>query len=225
MSYYDDDGNVVEDATDHESDATYTAQTANDTSSASAPSDDAAAAEIEEMKRRVKELEDDENEAIALAEAQALQQSSTHSQSSHQPTSTPYAPSQSSPDIDYRSAFIGNVDYSTTVDELQSLFSACGVVVRVTILVDKVSGHPKGFAYVEFASAESVQLAVKLNDTEFKGRVLSVKPKRTNVPAFQLQRGRGGRGGRGRARGFRGYAPPRGGGSRFTNRRGVYNPY
>ncbi len=36
------------------------------------------------------------------------------------------------------------VDYSTTPEELQEFFSACGTVNRVTILCDKFTGHPKG---------------------------------------------------------------------------------
>jgi polyadenylate-binding protein 2 len=64
------------------------------------------------------------------------------------------------------------------------------------------------FAYVEFDSLAGVDNALILSGTEFKGRVIKVIQKRTNVPAYQLRgRGRGGadaaggRGGRGRGRG------------------------
>ena len=241
MSYYDDDGNIVDGTEDDSSKAdqlyadtdTTTAAASNGNSSANADTAaaDAVAADVAEMKRRLQELENDENEANALAESAALSHSQSHSH--HQTSSSSQSASAAAaaaafavaPDLDDRSVYVGNVDYSTTTDELQSLFSACGVVNRVTILVDKISGHPKGYAYVEFQQADSVMLAVKLDETEFKGRLLSVKPKRTNVPAFALGRGRGrgrGRGGRGGYRG--GYAPVRGGG-RFTNRRGSYTPY
>jgi polyadenylate-binding protein 2 len=56
------------------------------------------------------------------------------------------------------------------------------------------------FAYIEFVSPESVKNSEALNQTLFKGRVLQVTPKRTNVPQFVRGRGRG----RGSPRGMRG---------------------
>jgi polyadenylate-binding protein 2 len=108
------------------------------------------------------------------------------------------------------------VDYSTTPEELQAHFQSCGTINRVTILCDKWTGQPKGFAYIEFAEASLVPNALMLNESAFKGRVLKVISKRTNVPGMNY-RGRGrGRGFRG---GFRGRRPFRGG------RRGYYAPY
>ena len=114
-------------------------------------------------------------------------------------------------EIDTRSVFVGNVDYSTTPEELQKHFQSCGIINRITIPCDKVTGHPKAFAYVEFADAEHVNNALALNESVFKGRPLKVTTKRTNVPAFQRGRGRGrGRGvyrGGYRGRGRASYAP------------------
>lgn len=134
--------------------------------------------EIAEMKRRVRELE--EEEAMINAATQAASSSSSNntslasssSSSSYQNSSN--GQQQQSNDVDARSVYVGNVDYSSTKEELDSLFSACGVVNRVTILYDKYTGHPKGFAYIEFQQPESVQHATLLNDTEFKGRQLKV---------------------------------------------------
>jgi polyadenylate-binding protein 2 len=114
-------------------------------------------------------------------------------------------------EADARSIFVGSVDFSTKAEELQSHFVSCGAIARVTILVDKFTGRPKGFAYVEFEDADSVQNAVLLNASMFKGRQISVAPKRTNQPGL----GRG----RGRGRGYGGY---RGG---YRGGRGGYNPY
>lgn len=60
-------------------------------------------------------------------------------------------------DSDSRSIYIGNVDYGTLPIELQQHFSSAGVVSRVTIMTDKITGQAKGFAYLEFVDAESVQ--------------------------------------------------------------------
>lgn len=108
------------------------------------------------------------------------------------------APQTFRPEIDDRSIYIGNVDYGSTPMELQQHFSDCGVVERVTIMTNKLTGHPKGFAYLEFSTAEAANMAVDtMNDSMFRDRELKVSIKRTNIPAA----GRGGRG-RGRGRGM-----------------------
>jgi polyadenylate-binding protein 2 len=131
-------------------------------------------------------------------------------------------------DVDSRSVYVGQVDYYSTAAELQAHFQSCGTINRVTIAADRVTNHPRGYAYIEFDDEASVANAVLLNDSVFKGRPLKVMPKRTNIPAFARGRGRGlppaaaaGGGGRGmgspmRARGlgpWRGaprMRPPRG---------------
>lgn len=108
------------------------------------------------------------------------------------------APQTFRSEVDDRSIYIGNVDYGATPLELQQHFSDCGVVERVTVLTNKLTGHPKGFAYLEFSTAEAANKAVEtMNDSVFRDRELKVSIKRTNIPAA----GRGGRG-RGRGRGM-----------------------
>ncbi|KAI8800847.1 hypothetical protein BJ742DRAFT_839680 [Cladochytrium replicatum] len=133
-------------------------------------------------------------------------------------------------EVDNRSIYVGNVDYSSTPEEIQSHFQACGTINRVTILCDKFTGHPKGFAYVEFASPDSVSHALMLNESLFKGRLLKVTSKRTNVPGMAARgRGRGVAPYRGGYRGgFRGYSPYARGGGRggFRGRgRGYFAPF
>lgn len=94
-------------------------------------------------------------------------------------------------EVDARSIYVGNVsnfhsfevphvdcgrqvDYSATADDLERHFHGCGSVNRVTILVDKFTGHPKGFAYIEFADKDSVQTATALDESLFKGRQIKV---------------------------------------------------
>uniref|UniRef100_A0A3B4CXV2 RRM domain-containing protein n=1 Tax=Pygocentrus nattereri TaxID=42514 RepID=A0A3B4CXV2_PYGNA len=114
-------------------------------------------------------------------------------------------------DADNRSVYVGNVDYGTTADELEIHFNGCGHVNRVTILCDKFTGHPKGFAYIEFSDRESVRTAMALDETLFRGRLIKVLPKRTNMPGISTTDRGFLRGGRFRGRGFRG--------SRFNNGR------
>ncbi|KAL7522800.1 hypothetical protein ACHAWX_007490 [Stephanocyclus meneghinianus] len=51
---------------------------------------------------------------------------------------------------DGHSIYVGQVDYSSTPEELLAHFESCGTVERVTIVCDKFTGKPKGFAYLEF---------------------------------------------------------------------------
>ncbi|NXT75223.1 PABP2 protein, partial [Zapornia atra] len=110
-------------------------------------------------------------------------------------------------EVDQRSIYVGNVDYGGTAEELESHFNSCGQINRVTILCDRFSGHPKGYAYIEFEEKSSVKAAVELDESVFRGRVIKVLPKRTNMPGisttdrggyrgrFQARRGLGQRGG------------------------------
>ncbi|NWU05200.1 PABP2 protein, partial [Cephalopterus ornatus] len=87
-------------------------------------------------------------------------------------------------EADQRSIYVGNVDYGGTAEELESHFNSCGQINRVTILCDKFSGHPKGYAYIEFEEKSSVKTAVELDESTFRGRVIKVLPKRTNMPGI-----------------------------------------
>ncbi|KAI8322300.1 RNA-binding domain-containing protein [Martensiomyces pterosporus] len=77
-------------------------------------------------------------------------------------------------DVDSRSIYVGNVDYVSTPEELQEHFKGSGTVNRVTILCDKFTGHPKGYAYIEFASTEAVTNAQLLDGSMLHGRPLKV---------------------------------------------------
>ncbi|KAJ3673739.1 hypothetical protein LUZ60_005731 [Juncus effusus] len=139
--------------------------------------------ELDEMKKRLKEMED---EANALREMQAKVEKEMGSGSQEDPAAAAAANKE---EVDSRSVFVGNVDYACTPEEVQQHFQSCGTVNRVTILTDKM-GQPKGFAYVEFLDADAVQLAVQLSDSELHGRQIKVSPKRTNVPGMRQFRGR-----------------------------------
>merc|ERR1712127_301167 len=113
-------------------------------------------------------------------------------------------------DADNRSIYCGNVDYGATAEEVEAHFHGCGSINRVTILCDKFTGHPKGFAYVEFADKDSVATAMALDESLFRGRQIKVNPKRTNRPGIsstnRAPRGRFGAR-RSRASSYYGYAP------------------
>ncbi|CAL2031705.1 unnamed protein product [Caenorhabditis brenneri] len=134
-------------------------------------------------------------------------------------------------EIDARSVFVGNVDFNSTVEELEAHFKGCGTIARTTIPRDKYSQRQKNFAYIEFEEKESVELALVMHETMFRDRRIVVTAKRTNVPGMSAGRGRGrGFGGRGGGRGgivvkyvyVNGPAP---GGARGGRGRGRFAPY
>ena len=79
--------------------------------------------------------------------------------------------------------FVGNLNFQTTEDELRQLFSQSGEVVSVSIPTDRMSGRPRGFAFVEFASGEAAAAAIeRFNDQELGGRNLRVNEATERAP-------------------------------------------
>ncbi|EGT59958.1 hypothetical protein CAEBREN_16301 [Caenorhabditis brenneri] len=100
-------------------------------------------------------------------------------------------------EADAKSVYVGNVDYGATAEEIEQHFHGCGSVARVTILCDKFSRHPKGFAYVEFTEKDGMQNALAMTDSLLRGRQIKVDQKRANRPGLSTTnrppfRGRGG---------------------------------
>ncbi|KAL4241482.1 Nucleotide-binding alpha-beta plait domain superfamily protein [Abortiporus biennis] len=165
--------------------------------------------EIQLMKQRVEEME---REANKLRELQAQAEKNEQTVADPDNAGVPMETDEERTAADSRSVFVGNVDYASTPEEIQQHFQSCGTINRVTILCDKFTGHPKGFAYVEFAEPEFVDAAIAMDNSLFRGRLIKVTAKRTNIHGFNRGRGRGGyRGGyRGGFRGGHGYSPYRG---------------
>jgi len=92
--------------------------------------------------------------------------------------------------------FVGNLSYQTTETELESAFSAFGAVERVSVVRDRETGQPRGFAFVEMTNAGEATNAINgMNGRELNGRALNVNEAR---PREQ----RSGGGGRGNGGGF-----------------------
>lgn len=71
--------------------------------------------------------------------------------------------------------FVGNLSYKTAESELQDYFSQAGAVTSVNLMLDKFTGKSRGFAFIEFATAEEANRAVEqFNNKEFQGRSLTV---------------------------------------------------
>ena len=57
--------------------------------------------------------------------------------------------------------YVGNLSYSTTEDELRTLFLQAGTVTSVALIKDRDSGRPKGFAFVEMSNQAEAQKAIR----------------------------------------------------------------
>jgi cold-inducible RNA-binding protein len=98
--------------------------------------------------------------------------------------------------------YIGNMSYDTTESKLQEMFAAHGEVASVSVVTDRYTGRPRGFAFVEMVTDEAAQAAITaLNGQEVDGRQLTVNKARPSKPP-QGDRGRRDRRGsdRGRSR-------------------------
>ena len=98
--------------------------------------------------------------------------------------------------------FVGNLSYQTTQDDLHAAFSAYGAVERVSIVTDRDSGQPRGFAFVEMTERNEAENAIAaLNGAELNGRALNVNEARPKPAGGGFGGNRGGGFGGGRGRG------------------------
>ncbi len=97
--------------------------------------------------------------------------------------------------------YVGNLSYQATEENLRQAFEAFGKVASATIIKDRYSGQPRGFAFVEMPDDAEAQAAIKnLNGKELLGRQLNVNEAQARKDGGRSggQRGRSGYGGGGR---------------------------
>ena len=86
--------------------------------------------------------------------------------------------------------FVGNLEFSTTKEQLEALFSEAGSILDVFLPTDRMTGKPRGFAFVEFSSSEEAAKAItRFDGHELGGRSLRVNAAEERRPG---QRGPGG---------------------------------
>jgi cold-inducible RNA-binding protein len=90
--------------------------------------------------------------------------------------------------------FVGNLSFNTTENDLQDAFAAHGTVTETNLMMDRMSGRPRGFGFITMSTAEEAQKAIAaLNGAQLDGRALTV-----NVAKPREERAPGGGGGGGR---------------------------
>ena len=88
--------------------------------------------------------------------------------------------------------YVGNLSYSATEDQLRDLFAEFGQVESVSVITDRATGRPRGFAFVEMSDDAQGQKAIdELNGKELDDRELKVNMARPRSEGGD--RGGGGR--------------------------------
>jgi RNA recognition motif-containing protein len=113
--------------------------------------------------------------------------------------------------------YVGNLSWSMTDEDLNTLFSEYGTVTSAKILKDKMNGRSKGFGFVEMEDEEASKTAIaNLNETEIQGRKLIVnesQPRPEGEGGYKKRPSGGGGYGGGGGRSSGGYG---GGGGRSS---------
>ena len=91
--------------------------------------------------------------------------------------------------------YVGNLPFSATDSEVRELFGQHGTVESVSLITDRDTGRPRGFGFVEMASADAARAMQALNGHDVDGRALKVNE------AQERTGGGGGGGGGGGSRG------------------------
>ena len=90
--------------------------------------------------------------------------------------------------------YVGNLAYSTTQESLRAFFAPHGNVTEVNVMMDRMSGRPRGFAFVTMETKEAADAAVAaLNGKNLDGRALKIneaRPREERPPSEGGNRGR-----------------------------------
>lgn len=89
--------------------------------------------------------------------------------------------------------FVGNLSYNTAEDDLQTAFAAYGVT-DVHMPTDRMTGRPRGFAFVTVDDGQADAAVLAFNGKDLGGRTLTVNEAQ---PREERSGGGGGGGGRG----------------------------
>jgi RNA recognition motif-containing protein len=93
--------------------------------------------------------------------------------------------------------YVGNLAYGVTEEDLTNTFGTIGDCSSANVVRDQYSGTSRGFGFVEMATEEGAQEAIKkLNETELKGRNIVVQEARPRKEARRTPFGGRGSGGR-----------------------------
>ncbi len=89
--------------------------------------------------------------------------------------------------------YVGNLPYSTTEDELRTMFAQAGTVASVALIKDRDTGQSKGFAFVEMSTQVEAEKAISM----LNGKLMGQRELKVSLARPRDDSGGGRRGGRG----------------------------
>lgn len=90
--------------------------------------------------------------------------------------------------------YVGNLSFDTTESQLREMFEAHGTVSSASLVMDRDTGRPRGFGFVEFSDAAQANAAIAaLNGKNVGGRDLTVNEAKAREPGGRAGGGGGGR--------------------------------
>jgi cold-inducible RNA-binding protein len=115
--------------------------------------------------------------------------------------------------------FVGNLSFQTGENDLQDYFAQAGAVNSCNLMMDKMTGRSRGFAFIEFSTPDEAQKAIDMfHDKDFQGRKITVNVARPREDRPPRERGGGGYGGGGGGERRGGYDRGGGGGGERRER-------
>ena len=93
--------------------------------------------------------------------------------------------------------YVGNLPFSATEEEVSELFSQYGEVIACNLLIDRETGRPRGFGFVEMEDEAAKNAIQALDGQDFGGRNLRVNEAQPREPGRGPRGGGGGYGGGG----------------------------
>jgi cold-inducible RNA-binding protein len=114
--------------------------------------------------------------------------------------------------------YVGNLSYSTSEEDLKTLFAQAGTVASVALIKDRDSGQSKGFAFIEMNSQAEAENAIHM----FNGKMTGERELKVNLARPREERGSGGYG---RGGGYNNRGGPGGGNRNRRNSGGGQRRY
>ena len=85
------------------------------------------------------------------------------------------------------SIYVGNLPYNASEEEVRDLFAAYGTVHSVKLIIDRESGRPRGFGFVEMDRDDARAAIKQVNGNEMGGRTLRVNEAHERPPINSTQ--------------------------------------
>ncbi len=70
--------------------------------------------------------------------------------------------------------YVGNLPFEATEDSVRALFATHGTVEKLSLIMDRETGRPKGFGFIDMSNADASRAMQALNGADFEGRPLRV---------------------------------------------------